>query len=64
MSNLGQNFARVDGPAKLRGWAQFTGDIEMPGMVYAKVLRSRYPHARLVRVDASRAMELPAWWRC
>ena len=55
----GQNFARVDGPAKLRGWAQFTGDIEMPGMVYAKVLRSPYPHARLLRVDASRATKLP-----
>ena len=59
MGNLGQNFARVDGPAKLRGWAQFTGDIEMPGMVYAKVLRSPYPHARLLRVDASRATKLP-----
>ena len=40
MSGLGENFPRVDGPAKLRGWAQFTADIEMPGMVYAKVLRS------------------------
>ena len=59
MGNLGQNFARVDGPAKLRGWAQFTGDIEMPGMVYAKVLRSPYTHARLLRVDASRATKLP-----
>ncbi|MGN6731560.1 MAG: hypothetical protein ACTHMB_06235, partial [Candidatus Binatia bacterium] len=59
MSNLGQNFLRVDGPAKLRGWAQFTGDIEMPGMVYAKVLRSSYAHARLLRVDISRAARLP-----
>src|SRR5689334_5173538 len=59
MSSLGENFFRVDGPAKLRGWAQFTGDIEMPGMVYAKVLRSGYAHARLVRVDASRAVKLP-----
>src|SRR5512146_1095086 len=59
MSNLGQSFARVDGPAKLRGWAQFTADVEMPGMVYAKVLRSPYAHARLLRVDASRAAKLP-----
>ena len=59
MSSLGQNFARVDGPAKLRGWAQFTADIEMPGMVYAKVLRSTHPHARLLRVDASKAAKLP-----
>jgi CO/xanthine dehydrogenase Mo-binding subunit len=59
MSGLGENFPRVDGPAKLRGWAQFTGDVEMPGMVYAKVLRSPYPHARLLRVDASKAEKLP-----
>ena len=59
MSNLGQDFARVDGPAKMRGWAQYTGDIEMPGMVYAKVLRSTHPHARLLRVDASKAEKLP-----
>jgi CO/xanthine dehydrogenase Mo-binding subunit len=59
MPALGENYSRVDGPAKLRGWAQFTGDIEMPGMVYAKVLRSPYPHARLLRVDASRAAKLP-----
>jgi CO/xanthine dehydrogenase Mo-binding subunit len=59
MSSLGQDFARVDGPAKLRGWAQFTADIEMPGMVYAKVLRSTHTHARLLRVDASKAAKLP-----
>ena len=59
MSALGENFLRVDGPAKLRGWAQFTADVEMPGMVYAKVLRSSYPHARLTRVDGSQAKRLP-----
>jgi CO/xanthine dehydrogenase Mo-binding subunit len=58
MSTIGENFPRVDGPAKLRGWAQFTADVEMPGMVYAKVLRSTYPHARLLRVDASKAEKL------
>ena len=59
MTTLGENYSRVDGPAKLRGWAQFTADIEMAGMVYAKVLRSTYPHARLLRVDASKAVHLP-----
>jgi CO/xanthine dehydrogenase Mo-binding subunit len=59
MSALGENYSRVDGPAKLRGWARFTADIEMPGMLYAKVLRSHYAHARLTRVDASRAEKLP-----
>ena len=44
MSTLGANVERVDGPAKIRGLAQYTGDVEIPGMVYAKVLRSTYPH--------------------
>ena len=59
MNALGADVSRVDGPAKIRGWAQYTADIELPGMVYAKALRSLYPHARLVRVDASKAEKLP-----
>src|SRR4029453_3931317 len=59
MSSLGKNVTRVDGPAKIRGWAQYTADVELPRMVYAKVLRSTYPHAKLVRVDASKAEKLP-----
>ena len=46
MSSLGKNVTRVDGPAKIRGWAQYTADVELPGMVYAKVLRSMYPQAQ------------------
>ncbi len=59
MSSIGRDITRVDGAAKIRGAAQYTADVELPGMVYAKVLRSTYPHARLVRVDASRAEKLP-----
>ncbi len=59
MSSLGKNVNRVDGPAKVRGWAQYTGDLELPGMAYAKVLRSMHPQARLLRVDASKAEKLP-----
>ena len=59
MNALGADVSRVDGPAKIRGWAQYTADIELPGMVYAKTLRSIYPHARLVRVDASKAEKFP-----
>jgi len=58
MSSLGVNVSRVDGPAKISGQAQYTADVELPGMVYAKVLRSMYPHARLVRVDAHKAEKL------
>jgi CO/xanthine dehydrogenase Mo-binding subunit len=49
----------VDGPTKVSGAAVYTADIELPGMLYARALRSTYPHARLTRVDASKAARLP-----
>ena len=55
MGSLGQNIFRLDGPAKITGIAQYTADIEIPGMAYVKALRSTHPHARLLRVDASKA---------
>ena len=59
MSAVGSSIPRVDGPAKVSGSAQYTADIELPGMTYAKSLRSPHPHARLLRVDAVRAAALP-----
>ena len=59
MSFIGENAARVDGPAKVTGAAQYTGDLEFPGLTHVKVLRSPHPHARLVSVDASAAAALP-----
>jgi CO/xanthine dehydrogenase Mo-binding subunit len=55
----GQRAGRVDAVEKVTGTAFYTGDIELPGMTYAKILRSPLPHARLRKVDASRAKELP-----
>ena len=58
------NVSRVDGPAKIRGWAQYTADVEMPGMVYAKVLRSTYPHAGWCVSMRVRRRSCRGWWRC
>ena len=58
MNSVGRDIARADGPAKIRGAAQYTADVDLPGMVYVKALRSTYPHAKLLRVDASRAEKL------
>lgn len=55
MTVLGVDAPRVDGPAKVTGDAQFTADLVRPNMLHAKVLRSTLPHARITRVDASRA---------
>jgi CO/xanthine dehydrogenase Mo-binding subunit len=50
---------RVDAPAKVTGTARYTADVRLPGMLYAKVLRSKHAHARLISVDASRARTVP-----
>src|SRR5438067_13250006 len=58
-SVIGVEQPRVAGPAKVTGAAVYTADIELPGMLYARVLRSPHPHARLLRVDASQAEAYP-----
>ncbi len=59
MSAVGSSIPRVDGNAKVSGAAQYTADIELPGMLHAKALRSPHPHARLVSIDVSKAAALP-----
>ncbi len=55
----GASAPRLDGIEKVTGKAIYTGDIELPGMAFAKVLRSPFPHARLIHIDASKAEGLP-----
>ena len=55
----GSSARRLDGIEKVTGKAVYTGDIELPGMGCAKILRSPLPHARLVRIDAGKAEKLP-----
>ncbi|MGH7870884.1 MAG: xanthine dehydrogenase family protein molybdopterin-binding subunit, partial [Candidatus Binatia bacterium] len=54
----GTNAHRVDGVEKVTGRAVYTSDIRLPGMAYARILRSPVPHARLVKVDATKAQQL------
>jgi xanthine dehydrogenase molybdenum-binding subunit len=56
---VGKSLDRLDGVAKATGSAQYSGDIKLPGMLYAKILRSPYPHARIKRIDTSKAEALP-----
>ncbi len=50
---------RLDGVEKVTGAAVYTGDLELPGMGFAKILRSPTPHARIVKIDARKAETLP-----
>ena len=56
---IGTRLPRIDAPSKATGEAKFTADLMLPRMLHAKVLRSPYPHARIVRIDTSAAEKLP-----
>ncbi len=56
---LGTAVKRLDGPAKVTGRARYTYDINRPGMVYARMVRSPYAHARVVSIDLSPAEKAP-----
>jgi CO/xanthine dehydrogenase Mo-binding subunit len=54
-STVGKSSPRIEGRYKVSGGALYTGDNILPGMIWGKVLRSPYAHARIVRVDTARA---------
>ena len=55
---IGRSVLRVDGIDKVTGKAKFIGDLDIPGMLYGRILRSPYPHARILSVDSSGAESL------
>ena len=59
---VGRATPRVDGVARVTGQAVYTHDVQLPGMLIGRFLRSPYPHARLKRIDSSVAEELPGVW--
>ncbi len=50
---VGKPLPRVDGVAKVKGATAYADDIELPGTLYCKFLRSHHPHARVLSVDTS-----------
>ena len=52
---VGRPVTREDGPEKVSGRYLYPADVARPGMIFGKVLRSPFPHARIVRIDTSRA---------
>jgi CO/xanthine dehydrogenase Mo-binding subunit len=58
-SALGHSVARVDAAEKLRGQAQYVGDIAVPGMLHGKVLRSEISAGRIRSIDTATAQAMP-----
>ena len=57
--HLGEDIPRVDAQAKVTGEGLFADDLVLPGMLHAKALRSKYPRARILKIDLTRALAHP-----
>lgn len=56
---VGKRIPKIDAIQKATGQAQYIQDLKRPGMLYGKILYSKYPHARIVQIDTTRAREVP-----
>jgi xanthine dehydrogenase YagR molybdenum-binding subunit len=52
---VGKRTPRIDGRLKVTGAARYTADIKLPGMLYARIVTSPHPHARVLSIDTSAA---------
>jgi 4-hydroxybenzoyl-CoA reductase subunit alpha len=56
---IGKPAGMLDGRARVSGVAQYTADLTLPGMLYGKILHSSVAHARIKRLDTSKAEAMP-----
>jgi CO/xanthine dehydrogenase Mo-binding subunit len=56
---LGRAVPRAEGADKVGGRTLYAADVNLPGMLWGKILRSPHAHARIVRVDAEKARRAP-----
>lgn len=56
---IGKRIQRLDGPAKVTGQAKYSYDINRPGGLHGRILRSPHPHARIVAIDLTAAQKAP-----
>lgn len=57
--SVGQSVPYIDGRERVTGQVEYVLNLEIPGMLYGKVLRSPYPHARILTVNTAQAERLP-----
>src|SRR5436190_10671925 len=56
---LNKRYTRVDGPLKVSGAAKYTYDVRLPNMLYGRLVRCPYAHAKVTKFDASVAEKMP-----
>src|SRR6201994_1385581 len=58
LTYIGKPTERYDGPAKAMGKGKYTADVNLPGMLYARMVDATIPHGRIVSIDTSEAEKL------
>ena len=56
---VGKPIPRLEGAEKVSGKTRYAADVEIPNGLWAKLLRNSLPHARILKVDTSKATKLP-----
>ncbi|AWZ05222.1 MULTISPECIES: molybdopterin-dependent oxidoreductase [unclassified Streptomyces] len=56
---VGKSLGAPAGPQVVTGTARYTFDVEVPGLLHMKLLRSPHPHARIVSIDTTDALQVP-----
>ncbi len=56
---FGKSVKRREDPRFIRGKGTYIDDIKLPGMIYMDIVRSPYAHAKILKIDASKALALP-----
>ena len=59
LCSVGKRVPKLDAVDKATGRVKYIQDLKVPGMLYGKILYSKYAHAKIVKVDTARARELP-----
>src|SRR5438128_5827598 len=58
-TTIGRPTPRVEGQEKVTGATQYTADVALPGTLWGRALRSPLPHAHILRIDTTRAQQVP-----
>src|SRR5258706_1284942 len=56
---LGHSMKRKEDPRFIQGKGNYVDDVKLPNMVYMDIVRSPYAHAKILKIDASKALALP-----
>src|SRR5690349_19811835 len=56
---IGSHHTRVDAPAKVTGSAKYTSDVQPDGWLYGMILRSKWPKAKVTKIDLEKARKMP-----